>query len=204
MNHITQHPDSIAAHQRVRNIAEAISRIVLRIADIEPQLARLQPAPDAVAVADLILADSAYPGAAARTNKLREEHLMLREQLEVLRVAEQRQAEEISKLHQRLSHERCRELLGEHRAIVAGALGALQQLEASQVAEHEFMLALNRAGYDDNGFPERALWFAVGSVSLDPDCALARRIRELKAYVGKAVVISAQTAPRAAASTLKA
>ncbi len=176
----------LAAVEAINELAAAKQKIEERIADTEAKLRDGAPDKESSQVAAALeFANTGVVRAADHSMPaLREEHVVLRQQLEALEGAIKTKHAALSQVEQELSMQACRECEPEHRKLAGRYLDALLELDACAEAELELIGRLNASGYAAS-FREYVRWNLLGLRRDYGQSAIWNRVREIEHYAAK-------------------
>jgi hypothetical protein len=188
MTPLVEQPQYVAATKEITELQSALSKVSGRIVEIEALLCDRHTSDetklDSQVVAALHFAETGIVrGPGDTPTALREEHLVLREQRDALNSVLKKHVDARFQLGREISTDVCRDLLGQHRALVKRYLDTLLQLESLQIEEEAFVREIESKGYEIS-FAERATWHHIGTLRMQSESALWHRVRDLKRYTG--------------------
>jgi len=181
---LRERPEWIEAQQRINVLNDARSKLAARVSDCELRLGTAISAQDfAQNQVDAALKFAETGVAQMPTNgigALRDEHALLRGQLEYVDRELAKQRDALAVMEGRLSADCYRANRGMHVDILTRYVAKLRELDAIVVEEDGFFNAMHAAGF--NYTPaDFALWPTLGTLA-DPQSLISSRLRELRAY----------------------
>lgn len=187
MEHISKQPHHVAAMARLNAMQKAIVGLEKRQREIEKELVAETPPGQSPNddQADRILAGN-YVHPTRAVSELRDEHVVIREKLEVLRKAYRKGFEAFGLLQDRLSHAATIEFEARHRAIAGRQAEALLALQATIKEEFKLEREVHFQGYDPKWLANLRWAEVLGFDTADGGPVLAARIGEMQRYANGA------------------
>ena len=185
MNLLTDHPQFQTAQAAYTELAELLSKVQAKHNEVLAALREERTGEDAdlghIDAAQQFAETGRVHGPTADLSALREQEVLLRQQVEALKKAMGAQWQEIQRVTADLSQSAWLELEPEHKALAARYAAGMRELDAIAEAEQQLLARANRGGFDVRP-RQRVAWFFVGRLT-DPQNTPSRtHLAELDCY----------------------
>lgn len=181
MTPLTKQPAYVEALQQINLLNAAVSKLQVRLTEIDIQIHENASALDREAKDVAAALSFAESGVVSLPVAIVEERAMLQRQLEAAQKVVQSRSIAMHQLAQELSRAACREAAPKHADICRRYLKALRALDALHEEEVTFFRSLEVQGYDAHHFPTRVQWDRIGLVR-EQDSETWRREREFASF----------------------